>query len=109
MPWSDTPDAHITTFARQLDRRQVECEDHGITVNGNDKVDHFVDQMSACVLFEAKLLDDSEESAGKSWGETQHHFTNQFNKEQHKLERDNTQKDFDSRVVFQEAPLPHTL
>ena len=22
-PWSDTPEAHVTTFARQLDRRQV--------------------------------------------------------------------------------------
>ena len=25
-PWSDTPDAHITTFSRQLDRLQVECK-----------------------------------------------------------------------------------
>ena len=23
-PWSETPDAHVTTYARQLDKRQVE-------------------------------------------------------------------------------------
>ena len=31
-PWSNTPDTHITTFARQLDMRQAKCKDHGVTV-----------------------------------------------------------------------------
>ena len=31
-PWSDTPNAHITTLSHQLDMRQVEYEDHGLTV-----------------------------------------------------------------------------
>ena len=57
-PWSDTPDAHVTTFARQLDRHQVECKEHGVTITNDDKVDHFVAQMYACGLFEAKFLDD---------------------------------------------------
>ena len=41
-PRSNTPEAHVTTFARQLDMRQVECKDHGVTVTNDDKVDHFV-------------------------------------------------------------------
>ena len=57
-PWSNTPEAYVTTFARQLDRHQVECEDHGVTVTNNEKVDHIVAQMYACGLFEAKFLDD---------------------------------------------------
>ena len=56
-PRSNTPEVHVTTFLRQLDRRQVECEDHGVTITNDDKVDHFVAQMYACGLFEAKLLD----------------------------------------------------
>ena len=44
-PWSDPPNAHITTFARQLVMRQVECEDHGVKVTEADKVNHFVLQM----------------------------------------------------------------
>ena len=58
--WSNTPEAHVTTFARQLDRRQVECKDHGVTIANDDKVDHFAAQMYACGLFEAKFLDEWE-------------------------------------------------
>ena len=42
-PRSDTPEAHITTFACQLERRQVECKYHGVTITNGDKVDHFLD------------------------------------------------------------------
>ena len=44
-PWSDTPKAHITTFLRQLDQRQVKYEYHGVTVTNDDKVDNLVAQM----------------------------------------------------------------
>ena len=35
-PWSDMPDACATTFDRQLDRRQVECKNHGVKVTKED-------------------------------------------------------------------------
>ena len=41
-PWSDTTESHIKTFVRQLDRRQLECKEHGVTVTNDDKADHFV-------------------------------------------------------------------
>ena len=44
-PWSDTTEAHVTTFAHQLDLRQVECEDHGVAVINDGKVDQFLAQM----------------------------------------------------------------
>ena len=91
-PWSDTSDAHITTFACQLDMRQVECEDHGVTVTEAKKVDHFVAQMYSCDLFEAKLLGDWEERDHKSWGATQPHFTKQYAKERRKLECNKSKK-----------------
>ena len=59
-PWSDTQEAQVITFVQQLDRRQFKCEDHGVTVTGDIKVDHFVAQMYACALFEVELLDDWE-------------------------------------------------
>ena len=74
-PWSYTPYAHVATFERQLDRRQVDCKYHGFTITNNDKVDHFVAQMYACGLFEAKFLDDWEDTANKSLGDTHPHFT----------------------------------
>ena len=36
--WSDTPEAHVTTFARQLDMRQVDCKDNEVTVTCDEKV-----------------------------------------------------------------------
>ena len=66
-------------------------------------------QMYSCVLSEAKLLDYWEESAAKLWGATQTHFTNQFDKERLKPERENLQKEFESSAMFRESPHPHTL
>ena len=64
-PWSDTTDVHFKTFVCQLDRPQVEYEYHGFTITEDDKVDYFVSQMYACDLFEAKFLDDWEDSSNK--------------------------------------------
>ena len=40
--WSNMPDAHVTTFALELDRLQVECKYHRVKVTKTNKVDHFV-------------------------------------------------------------------
>ena len=68
--------------------RQVKCKDHGVTITNYDKMHHFVDQMCAKGLFKAKFLDDWEDIANKSWGETHLHFKRKFNKERRKLERE---------------------
>ena len=57
-PPSNTSEAYVPTFACQLDRRQVECKDNGVTITNNDNVDHFAAQMYACGLFEAKFMND---------------------------------------------------
>ena len=64
-PWGDTPDAHVTTFARKLDRRQIKFEDHGVAVTEYDKLEYFVSQMYACGLFEEKFLDNWTDSTDK--------------------------------------------
>ena len=100
-PWSNTPDAHVTTFARQLERRQVECKDHGVAITEDGKVDHFVSQMYACGMFKANLLDYWEESSNKLWGATMPQFTNQYARERRKLEREQAHKNFESSAAFQ--------
>ena len=89
VPWADTPNAHVTTFARQLNRRQIECDDHGVIITDDEKVVHFVQEMYACGLFEARFLNNWEENSDKSWTVTLPLFTNQFNKERRNLERAN--------------------
>ena len=65
--------------------------------------------MYACDLFEAKFLDDWEESANKSWGATHPQFMKQYAKERRKLERKKAHKNYESSAAFQEAPCPHTI
>ena len=108
-PWSNTLEAHVTTFARQLDMRQVECKDYVGTVTNNNKVDHFVAQMYACDLFEEKLLDNWEETADKLWGATHPQFTHKFKKERRNLEINNPQKHYERSAIFCETPHLHTL
>ena len=57
-PWINTTKSNITTFARQIDRHQIECINHGVTITENDKVIHFIHDMYVCGLFEARFLDD---------------------------------------------------
>ena len=66
-PLSETPNTHITTFAQQLDRRQVKCAKNQVTISDSDKVDHFVAQMYLCEIFESKFLNDWEEALDKTW------------------------------------------
>ena len=107
--WSDTPNAHITTFARQLDWRQVKCKDHGVTVTKADKVDHSVAQMYACNLFKDNFLEDWEDSDDKLWGSTQPHFTKQYAKERCKLACNKSNKYYESSADFLEMPHLNTI
>ena len=77
-PCRNTPDAHITTFARQLDRRQVECKDHGVTVTKAKKVDHFVAHMYICDLFEPIFWTNGRRATTSCGGGAQPHFTKQY-------------------------------
>ena len=66
-------------------------------------------QMYACGLSKAKLLEDWEETANKSWGGTHPHFTGQFNKARHKIEQKKSQKNYEISTVFCKDIHPHTL
>ena len=101
-PWSVTPNSHITTFARQLNRCQIECSDHGVTITDDNKVVYFIQEMYVCGLFKDRFLDDWEENTNKSWKVALPLFTAQFNKEQSTIERQHRAKTFESSNVFRE-------
>ena len=44
-PWIENPDAHASTYAAQLDERQLECVDFDVVISDAAKTMHFVDQM----------------------------------------------------------------
>ena len=44
-PWTDTPYAHTSTYAAQLDERQLECVDFEVDISDAAKKIFFVGQM----------------------------------------------------------------
>ena len=79
-PWSETPNAHVTTYARQLDRRQVECEELNITITDDEKILQFIGEMFASELFDRKFLDDWEDAEQQNWKDTVAHFAEEYGK-----------------------------
>ena len=57
-PWSNSPDQQITTYNRQLNKRQQDCIKLKTAVANTNKVNYFVKDMYDCGLFEAKLLEE---------------------------------------------------
>ena len=57
-PWSNSPNHHITTYDRQLDKRQQDCIKLKTAVANTNKVNYFVKDMYDCGLFESKLLEE---------------------------------------------------
>ena len=105
-PWSENTNTHITTFYRQLDRRQVECAKNQVTITDSDNVDHFVVQMYLCNIFESKFFDDWEEAQDKTWAATKPLFMTQYNKDQRKLYRESKRTPYDSNASFREITTP---
>ena len=73
-PWSDSPNQHINTYARHLDRCQRYCVTLRSDVSDTDKFTHFVQQMYQSGLFEANFLEEWEASADQSWDATKSKF-----------------------------------
>ena len=44
-PWTDTPDAHASTYAAQTDERQIECVDFEVVISDAAKKIFFFGQM----------------------------------------------------------------
>ena len=73
-PWSDSPDQHLSTYARDPRRRQKNATKHDVKITNDDKVT----QLVACI-YEADILEESvmekwEESGDRSWTKTVKHF-----------------------------------
>jgi hypothetical protein len=109
-PWSETPNAHVTTYARQLDRRQVECGELNVTITDDDKILQFIGEMFASELFDRKFLDDWEDAETQGWKDTVAHFADEYGKISRARERaaERSGGDYSSAAALTSPP-PDTI
>lgn len=79
-PWSETPDAHVTTYGNQLDLWQDECSDLNVVVSNEDKTLLFVQQMYDSELFTRRFMDEWEDAPANTWKATIEHFASEYGK-----------------------------
>ena len=93
-PWYNTPNAHVTMFATELDERQLECADFEVIISDVDKTIFFVGKMDLSSLFENKFLKNYNETADKFWKTTVDTFTNEYDREIIRTKREGSQKEY---------------
>ena len=78
VPWSDSPNQHLSASARDLTRRQNNATKYGVKITNHNKVT----QRVACI-YEANILEDSamekwEEIGYRIWTTTVKHFLKEY-------------------------------
>ena len=99
-PWTETPDAHASTYAAQLDERQLECVDFDVVISDAAKTMHFVGQMEKSGLFESKFIDDYDDKVDKSWATTTNSFVKQYDCRTRRVRREADSNNYESMAAI---------
>ena len=105
-PWSDSPNQHLSTYARDLTRRQNNAKKYDVKITDNYKVT----QLVACI-YEADILEDSvmekwEETVNINWANTVKHFVKEYGVVTRASERAAQRAGFESAAAFREHDRP---
>ena len=93
-PWTDTPDAHASMYAAQLDERQLKCVNFEVVILDAAKTIFFVSQMDKSGLFESKFIGNYDDEANKLLTTTGTIFVKQYNREMRRIKREAENKDY---------------
>ena len=95
-PWTDTPNVYASTYAAQLDDRQLECVDFEVVISDAAKTIFFVGQMEKSGLFDSKFIDDYDDEADKSWITTGTIFVKKYDREMRRIKWEAENRDYES-------------
>ena len=93
------PIPHASTYAAQLDKRQLECVDFDVEISDAAKTMHYVGQMEKSGLFEPKFIDDYDDEVDKSWATTTNRFVKQYDRKTRHVRREADSKDYESMAA----------
>ena len=105
-PWSNSPDQHLSAYARDLTRRQNNATKYAVKITNDDKVM----QLFVCI-YEADILEDSvmekwEESGDRSCTTTMKHFMKDYGVVTRAAEQAAQRAGYESAAAFREYDRP---
>ena len=86
-PWTDTPDAHASAYAKQLDERQLKCVNFDVLITDATKTILFVGQMENSWLFKPKFIDDYDDTPDKIWMTVVELFAKKYDRGMRRIKR----------------------
>ena len=100
--WSDSPEQHISAYARDLTRRQNNAKKYEFNITDNEKVTQLV-----AIIYEAEILEESvmekwEEAGERNWTNTVKHFVKEYDVVTLAVERAAQHSGFDSVAALRE-------
>ena len=106
VPWSDSPNQHLSAYAQDLTRRQNNTTKYDVKITDDNKVT----QLVACI-YEDNILEDSvmekwEESGNRKWTNTVKHFVKEYGVVTRAAERAAQQAGNKSATAFRENDRP---
>ena len=104
--WSDSPNQHLSAYARDLTRRQNNATKYAVNITDDDKVT----QLVACI-YEADILKESvmeklEDSGDRNWTTTVNHFVKEYGVVTRAAERAEQRAVYESAAAFREDDRP---
>ena len=99
-PWTDTPNAHASTYAVHLDERQLECVNFNVLISDAKKIILFVSQMDKSGIFEPKFINDYDDTINKRWTAVVELFSKQYDREMRHIKREGEKKDYKSMAAL---------
>ena len=105
-PWSNSPDQHLSAYARNLTRRQNNAKKYDINITDDNKFT----QLVACI-YQADILKDSvmekcEETSDRNWAKNVKHFVKEYDVVTRAADRAAQRAGFELAAAFRENDRP---
>ena len=105
-PWSDSPDQHLSAYARDLTRRQYNAKKYDVKITDNNKVTEFVACIYKSDILEDAVMEKWEENGDRNWANTVKHFVKEYSVVTRAAERAVQHAGFESAAAFREKNRP---
>ena len=77
-PWSDSPNQHLSAYARDLTRRQSNVTKNAVKITDNNKVTQLVACIYEADIFVDSVMEKWEDSGDISWTKILKHFVKEY-------------------------------